>query len=232
MGALAGAAALAAAVEPAAAITAGNGPGASESTAYQQTFLGAPAYFVESGDDIDAGVDVTFDPQAGPWIKTFAGPDSTTAPLNVSEGFEAIVFEFIRVDGDTPWTEWHEEIQTDGWVWSDSVLGLPFGPDIVFLTAPPTNVPIPGLQVTRNGGDLGFTFDPLPVGSEIVIFKVMQFVGFSDQVPEETFAGFVEVHEYPVGEVSTTAVPEPMTAGLGAMALAAAGAAVTRRRVR
>lgn len=223
------------AAQPATAVTAGNGGGASQTDTFVQLSVGSiPAYFVTPAPENEEEIvpyQVVLNASAGPWIKRLAGEGSTTAPLVATEGFEALVFEFIEVDGATPWDGWHEDIVTPGWVWSDTLLGVSFAPSLATITDPPT--PIPGVTVDLNGTSLEFTFPAsFADGTAFAVAKVLTFVGTDPNNSEETFAGFVEIHEYPVGEVTSTAVPEPMTAGLGAMALAAAGAAVTRRRSR
>jgi hypothetical protein len=59
----------------------------------------------------DAAVEVSADPSAPNWLKTFKFQD------DVPFGDDVIVTEALKVGQGQRWTDWHEMIVGDGWKW-------------------------------------------------------------------------------------------------------------------
>ena len=59
----------------------------------------------------DAAIDISTDPNAPNWLKTFKFEDP------VDFGNDVIVIEHLTVGQGQRWTDWHEMIVGDGWKW-------------------------------------------------------------------------------------------------------------------
>ena len=210
------------------AIAIGNGGGSSVSSSYG---LYAPenggVYFfaVSTPNDLNQDllpIDVSYNPTAGPWEKTFNFDTYTDTPA-VTEGNNAILLlEDLRVDGETPWTDWHEQILTPGWEWFDpQSTSLP--PMGIYSVADNFSL-LPGLTFNLTAAKLDFFFDPLQPGSEIYIVKYLQWVGVDANNPAETTLDPFVIRQYP------TVVPEPSTFVLLGAGLAGLAAMGIRRR--
>jgi hypothetical protein len=138
----------------AAAVPVGNGPGDSFRTSHQ--FIGDGW---EIGSTLDP-IEISYDPGAGPWIKTLEGQTAL-----VPESTVFAIHENLIVGPDRPWFDWHEELLTPGWEWQ-------FG---TILNGGPTGGTIPGLTVSfdpaANPDTIWFDFDPLLPGTPIEIWK-------------------------------------------------------------
>jgi hypothetical protein len=127
------------------------------------------------------------------------------------------VIEYLAVDGDTPWTDWHEEILTPGWEWIaladvDALDGLDL-PMIVGISGE-----LAGLTFDMTPTTLDFFFDPIQPGTDIGIAKALQYVGTAPTSDP------IVLREYPTG------IPEPPTIVL--MSLGLAGLGFARRKVK
>ena len=107
------------------------------------------------------------------------------------------VIESLKVDGNTPWTDWHEEILTPGCEWDSSDLGVTVTTDLS------TFPPVPGLSFNLQPTTLDFSFDPILPGTEIFIIKDIRFMGVDANNPEETTGDPVFISEYPIPEPAT-----------------------------
>ena len=195
------------------AISVGNGPGQGESTSHTIYSVGVgAAWFIPAPPA--ASIPVTLDPSAGPWSKRLDLVNSGN-PVVLEEGQSLPVIEFLKVDGNTPWTDWHEEILTPGWEWHSSNIGVTVTTELGTYPAGP---PVPGLSFNLQPTTLDFFFDPILPGTEIFIVKSIRFVGVDANNPEETTGDPVFISEYPT--------PEPATLGL----LLLGGLALLRRR--
>ena len=97
---------------------------------------------------------ISFVPGAGPWVKA----------LDVPEGlFFDLLFEDIEVGAGPDWTDWHEEIQTPDWVFSEVEIVTDTG-ELHIIQGPTT--------------DVWVDFDnPLPPGTLITIQKSLSYIG-------------------------------------------------------
>ena len=141
------------------------------------------------GDDyVEIGgappVDVRYDPDAGPWVKTI---------INLNPNARVVtIIENLHVVGPA-WTDWHEEIVDPGWRW---LLGSNMD-----ATTEGTLV-IDDLQgiLSADGQELDFLFPgtPLPECTMVSIVKKLTWLG------EMPTPGFVTIQQWPT-------VPEPST---------------------
>ena len=150
------------------------------------------SYDAEGGNYIEIGgappIDVRYDPDAGPWVKTINN-------LYVNIQFVTIQ-ETLRVVGPA-WTDWHEEIVDPGWVWELEPI-----PPGMYAWNPGGDLVIDDMNgiVSADGTQVDFLFPdtPLSEGSEVSILKVLLWTG---QLPNP---GFVTIQQWPT-------VPEPST---------------------
>ena len=138
--------------------------------------------------------------------------------MGVNPGTRFRLSEGLVIERLPNWTDWHEEILTPGWDWVVPPVGktefINQSAGGVDLAAPPNN-PIHTAPTLTQGGQLDFSFAPLPPGTRIDIDKQLVFQGSSP------FTGTITVREFP-----TIPVPEPSgliflasgLAGLGAVA--------------
>jgi PEP-CTERM motif len=178
-----------------------------ESVHDMQTMPGGSGW--EIGSEA-APIEVILDPAAGPWIKNLRGfnggnvvADDTgfTAPSGYQKE------EWLVIGGNTPWTDWHEEVLTPGWNIGAQI-------DIN------GGQPVPGLVVDlmftdwpNTGGAVWMDFDPLPPGTLVHLTKQLSWVG-DPQVNGNLFNGVIQIAEYPTPEPATIALM-----GLGVLAL-------------
>ena len=135
----------------------------------------------EENDRIPIG----FDPNAGPWVKILPVPNfgSPQTPA-VPPGFTDDLHEFIVIGGNVDWTDWHEQIQTPGWVFQD-----------VFITINP-NSQNPIVLGPFSGTSIDVLFpEPLPPGTEINIDKIV--LCDPNLAPSGCFGAFIEIWEWP-----------------------------------
>jgi hypothetical protein len=136
------------------------------------------------------------DPDGPQWIKNLEGPQG--GPFTAAPGQSFTLTESLYIEGNLPWMDWHEEILTPGWAWTDPVVFLANG-----LSAPGLTIsPLPSSIIN-------FDFDPLYPGTQITIRKQLEYIGGADGTP---FVGTLRIAEYPT--------PEPASAallGLGAL---------------
>lgn len=146
-------------------------------------------------------ISVELDPTQGAWIKQIT-VDTSQPPIFPDISFD--LDEYLIIEGSS-WSDWHEEILTDDWVWEDT-------PIAISVQRPSDSQPIvpPGLSfnITDESTKLDFFFDPLPEGTILNITKRMTYIGLGD------FDGIVEIRQYP------TKTPENFgTIGLIALGL-------------
>lgn len=152
-------------------------------------------------------IPVIIDPEAGPWGKALIIPESQTAPFQGGP-----LTEYLVVEG-FPWEDWHEEILVEGFVWSPNATINYWDPQSQSYQ------PLPGLstQLDQTGQVIWFDFDPVPVGTPIVIEKFIQLPQ-GQSLPPDT--AFIPLAEYPT--------PEPASLGI----LAGGAVMMLRRRRR
>jgi hypothetical protein len=174
---------------------------------------------------------VTHDPTMGPWIKVL----NLREPTDPVEGDSALLvpgrtftlIETITIAaGTTAWTDWHEIIQTDEFVWLEQT--DPSEDQFPFFCRVTGEVggcdPIPGLDfdVSDDGTTTTFTFPALQADTEIQVVKRIEFTGeITPDPPTE-----IVVAEYPTVTVAEPASLALMGAGLFALGF------VRRRRAR
>ncbi len=210
--AVASAVVLAVTLAPAAwGFTSGSGTGTGVSGSYNSNSSGE--WNIGS---IQNPIGITLDPNAGPWTKTLGdingNPIQADDTGSVWKAGPFPINEFVVVQGNLPWTDWHEEIVTPGWNW---------GPAFITVNGQPP----PGMvhnivnqDWPNRGGKVWWTFNPLPPGTVITISKDLWWVG-NPNVQGDTFSGYITINEYPT--------PEPTTLAL----LVLGGLAMIRRRV-
>ena len=180
------------------AISVGDGPGQGESTNHDIYAVGVgAAWFIPAPPA--ASIPVTLDPSAAPWSKRLDLIHSGT-PVEMEEWQSLPVIEFLKVDGNTPWTGWHEEILTPGWEWhSSDPLGVTVTTDLNTFPL----VPVPGLSFNLQPTTLDFSFDAISPGTEIFIVKDIRFMGVDANDPEERTGDPAFISEYPIPEPTT-----------------------------
>ncbi len=136
---------------------------------------------------------------AGSWLKQLQG-------LVLDPTDELNLVEYVRVDPQQDWTDWHEVIKAQNIGWSqdadDSWYSLDGGTTKIYT------------GYTYNGQDLELVFQtPVAPGTLVIFHKELINLGSSQ------FSGEIDVNQYP-------SVPEPATLSL----LALGGLAMLRRR--
>lgn len=150
------------------------------------------------GDPNSNQYTVEFDENAETWLKhfTLCTPNGNDCdPHTVEAGQDITITELIEVAGDTPFTDWHEEIiNTEDWEWVDSVTVDIFYPneDTDFLDSVDDFDNI----IIEDGTKLWIFFDqPLPEGTEITIVKEIENISEGD-IAGDT----IEIIQYPSAE--------------------------------
>jgi hypothetical protein len=166
---------------------------------------------VGGGSTVDIGsagnpVGIYLDPNAGPWQKTLA---NFVAPLTINEAIKIMADPktIPPLPGGPPWSDWEEQILSDGWVWAG-------GGSLSILGDGTYNGTLSADQKT-----IEFDFPAQVPGTTLVINKVLQWnggVGSNPIMP-------VVVNEYPT--------PEPGTIVLLISGLLALGLGYIRRRI-
>jgi len=173
----------------------------------------------------DDRVIIDFDPTAGPILKVVVTGDvngdgavsiDDVNTIRVNNAWTTTLHEHLEIGPNSPpWTDWHEEILSDEWDWGPAIV------DIIGIDEADVN-----LQIMHMGPGLWMTFDPLPPGTQIDIWKLLVFTGDLDLETvsvEDVLNGRVDVLEYPT-------IPEPSTAALAILGLS--GVVALRRRWR
>lgn len=127
---------------------------------------------------------------AGPkWVKHLS--DQNGGPFTAVPGQIFNLHETIMIGGTLPWSDWHEEILTPGWEWTNTYSFL-----VNVINPPPGLVVVNTPGTMTQGGSLNFYFNSLPVGTLIDIRKQLEFTG----IPGTMFQGHVDVAQYPTPE--------------------------------
>lgn len=164
------------------------------------TFYGPNAFVV--ADPAGAPVGVEFNPAGPAWIKTFDFGAVLPQP-----GQQFTVYESLQVTGNLPWQDWHEKALSPGWDWDLATTFLANG-----LAPAGLSVSVTPSSLT-SGGSIDYTFNSLPVGTVVDIYKTLVYTG----IPGTAWQGPVRIAEAPT--------PEPATVSL----LALGGLAMLRR---
>ncbi len=138
---------------------------------------------------------VVRDPLGPVWHKDLFGDAA-----GVLGGVTYTLQEQLVVAGNLTWSDWHEDILTPGWTWSNPIL-LVNG-----------NIPA-GYSVVNTGASVSFYFNPIAPGSIVDIRKDLVYTG-----PVPAVFPSISVDQYPT--------PEPASALL----LGAGGLLLRRRR--
>ncbi len=161
------------------------------------------------GDPVNPLV-VSYSPTAGP-LEKWLMPNfdqNGDGQIDVGDFFQFIsnpilLQEHLIVGPGQPWTDWHERIVGNDWVWTSAQLTTP-GP-------PPGPT---GLIVQNSGTAVDFFFDPIAPGTPVDITKQLQFVGMPTPAMIADFVDrkfMIRIVEYP------TSVPEPSSLLLATM---------------
>lgn len=128
----------------------------------------------EVGSDSEP-VPISFDPDAGPWVKHLPYPQGLGAVQ------ESLVEDLI-VAPDVAWDDWHEEIQPgSNWEFISATITTSAGHNIV----------VPGLSVATGSNQIWVDFVPaLQPGTTVHIEKMLQHIGPPD-------SGVIEIWEFP-----------------------------------
>ena len=188
----------------------GGGSGSSMETSHDMQ-SGGYEWIIGGGSPVD----VSLDPNAGPWIKHLNGLPGQQGFSADDTGYTAPVsfhlVEHLVIGGTLNWADWHEEIVTAGWIWGSAFFDIPINP------APGYNVNYTDQVWPLHGGAVDMTFDPLAPGTQVTITKDLIWVG-DPNVIGNLFFGTVTIREWPT--------PEPATA----MLLVIGALAMPRRR--
>lgn len=158
----------------------------------------------------DERIDLTFDPTFGPWIKQLSDTPAATV------GTVWTIQEHYVLNGDMNWTNWNEQLLTNGWNWINGTIQMN-GQTISGLT---TNME------AAAEGLISFTFDALAPGTTIDIVKQIQWVGTAG-VSVWPGIALIQVQEWSNGEQP---IPEPATLSLIALGGSLYALARQRRR--
>ena len=187
-------------------------------------------------------VPVAYDDSKGAWVKQLELPlvrntnNGTDGLLNNELGtnnenglgFKLSLKEYLVIDGEQGWIDWHEKI-VDGTIGNGSNgsgnAGLfSWDDEYTFKVKKPgdSGFSTPsGLTADFSDGIVDFTFDELPVGTEVFIEKHLEYEFLNGYAPLGSNNGAtLNVAQYPT-------VPTPSTAVAG---LALLGGLVLRRR--
>ncbi|HVP12070.1 MAG TPA: PEP-CTERM sorting domain-containing protein [Phycisphaerae bacterium] len=154
-----------------------------------------------TGWDISNGatggpVPVVLDPLGPVWHKDLLPPPGA----QIFGGQTYTLHELLVVAGNLPWTDYHEDILTPGWNWSN--------PSFLVNGVVPT-----GFSFVNSPGSISFFFNSIAPGSVVDIHKDLVYSG-----PVPAVFPSISVNQYPT--------PEPASLGL----LAISGLWLLRRR--
>ena len=149
---------------------------------------------ISVGSGPDAGTVSQFTYQTGyaSWLVADLSDPTTPAPLQISPGLGAgrwtqelsfdagfpnlrtgdtfFLQELLAVEGgDFALQNWSQEILTPGWRWSDAA-----------LFDDRTSEPASGLQLSLSPCLVAFIFDPILVGTDLLVVKVLENIGPDD----------------------------------------------------
>lgn len=138
---------------------------------------------------------VQLDPNGPVWEKVFQ-VDTSVIP-SISPQAVSRISEHLIVEGDLPWTGWSIDIATQDFAW----FPRPSGGRFWFSMLTPYGFTfVPGMQATFEQSRLDFTFDPLPVGTQISIIADIRYEG------AQPFASDLQLNQYPVPEPASALV--------------------------
>jgi hypothetical protein len=129
-------------------------------------------------------VPVVLNPAGPVWHKDLLAPPGALIQGGVTYHLQ----ESLVVAGNLPWADYHENILTPGWSWSN--------PSFLVNNAIPA-----GLSVNNTGSSISFNFNPIGPGS---LVKISKDLVYSGPVPA-TFQS-IGVNQFPT--------PEPASLGL------------------
>jgi hypothetical protein len=188
-------------------ILAGNGPGESVVT-YAEYDSDHERWEVGEPGEATEEPQIVYGADAGPWVKVL------DIPGEIASGTSIRLLESIDIgSGSVPWTDWHEEIVTEGWTWMGDPHIEMFGGGIAHGFSS-------GI-VDGNMVDFSFFESMIPgthleVGSKYLVYDQL------DQgLPPHT--GPIVIHQYPT-------VPEPGTLALACIGAAGFTVCIRRRR--
>jgi hypothetical protein len=151
---------------------------------------------------------ITADPQAAVWIKELLPPEGQTAPFPFDTPL--VVAELLHVGPGPAWTDWHEEILTEGWDWLGGFIQTgTIGVDIEDIGA--------DVSLSPDGRTISFDFDPVLPSNDFLVIKFMHCSADNGCAPQS-----ILVAEHPT-------IPEPASLALIGVGLAGLGW-VRRRR--
>jgi len=155
---------------------------------------------------MSAPIEVSYDPNMGPWKKTF---DEISWPFHITEN--------VHISQGVPWTDWDEEILTDGWVWASDQ-----NPPQVELSTQGQIIGTVIGDISADGQTVVFNFpNPMPPCTTLTITKTLRWAG-GDPAPTQGL-GSVTIAQYPT-------IPEPGTLALLLSGAAALATVAWRRR--
>jgi len=151
-------------------------------------------------------IGISYDASAGVWQKQLSGAGQLDTYQEVN------LLEYVKVNANPQWTDWHETICTPDFIWG-------YDPDDTFYTINGGAAQTAGISYNADYTQITFNFTtPMPVDTVIMFHKELQYMG-ADTFDNNTTA--IVVNEF-------ASVPEPTT--LAFMGIGLAGLMLRLRR--
>jgi hypothetical protein len=145
-------------------------------------------------------ISIIYDSLAGVWQGQFSGGGS------FQQFQEVPLLDYIKVGDNSQWADWHETISTPNFIWSIDA-------GSTFFTINGGAPQYTGISFSPDQSTLNIAFQMnLPMGAEIVLFQVVEYVGVASFDNNTT--------SLVLNQFQLVAIPEPSSVavfGLGAV---------------